>query len=172
MRKRSRTRVRTRGKVVLTPYTRMVALFHYAQHSNKWREWAFRTVSQRQAESLVSMGEAAPLMRFHDGAVRLVGYVATTPVRMDRPSPTTLTFGTLCAVSNQDALGQDVAPRFQLTRREKREIVKFRVWPLIGDTKAVAVRPRISEDERRFAEKLLAASYPEDALSHGVRSVA
>jgi hypothetical protein len=40
-------------------------------------------------------------------------------------------------------------------RQEESLRNKFMVWPLIGDTKAVAVRPRISAEDRRRAEKLL-----------------
>jgi hypothetical protein len=156
MRKRCRTRVRSRGKVVLNAYSRMVSYFAYTQLSNKWREWTFRTVSQRQAELLVEVGEAVPITRMADGAVRIVGFRATKPTSWERPSPATLTWGTMCAVGNQDADGKDdIAARYRLTGRERREIVKFKVWPLIGDTKAVAVRPRITDAERREAEKLL-----------------
>jgi hypothetical protein len=156
MRKRCRTRVRSRGKVVLNVYSRMVSYFAYTQNSSKWREWTFRTVSQRQAELLVAAGEAEVITRMLDGAVRIVGYRALQPTSWERPSPATLTFGTMCAVGNQDADGKDdIAARYRLTRRERQEIVKFKVWPLIGDTKAVAVRPRITDAERREAEKLL-----------------
>jgi hypothetical protein len=157
MRKRCRTRVRSRGKVVLNAYTRMVAYFAYAQISNKWREWSFRTISQRQAEALAAAGEAVAITRLLDGVVRVVGYRALKPTSWERPSPATLTCGTMVAVGNADAENvQDVLPRYRLSRREREEIVKFKVWPLIGDTKAVAVRPRITEAERRFAEGLLA----------------
>lgn len=156
MRKRCRSRVRSRGKVVLNAYSRMVPYFAYAQTTDKWREWTFRTKSQRQAEALVAAGEAEIVTRMVDGVVRVVGYRALTPTSWERPSPATLTFGTMCAVGNQDAEGKDdIAERHRLTRRERAEIVKFKVWPLIGDTKAVAVRPRISAAERREAEKLL-----------------
>lgn len=152
MRKRSRGRVRTRGKIVLNAYTRMVAYFAYAQVSQRWREWSFRTVSQRQAEALVAAGEAESITRFHDGAVRVVGYRALKPTSWERPSPATLTAGTLCAVGNAVGRPEEI----RLTRYERNEIVKFQVWALIGDTKAVAVRPRISEADRRLAEGLLA----------------
>jgi hypothetical protein len=157
MRKRCRSRVRSRGKVVLNSYTRMVAYFAYTQLTDKWREWNFRTVSQRVAEALVAAGEAIPITRMVDGDVRVVGYRALKPTSWEQPSPTTLTYGTMCAVGNQDADGkEDIAARYRLTRRERAEIFKYKVWALIGDTKAVAVRPRITEAERREAEKLLA----------------
>lgn len=156
MRKHCRSRVRSRGKVVLNSYTRLVAYFAYLQQSDKWKEWTFRTVSQRQAELLVSAGEATQVTRQVDGVVRIVGYRALKPTSWERPSPATLTFGTMCAVGNQDADGkEDIAARYRLTRHEQREIVKFKVWALIGDTKAVAVRPRITDAERALAMKLL-----------------
>lgn len=148
MRKRCRSRVRSRGKVVLNAYTRMVAYFAYAQQTEKWREWSFRTISQRQAEQLVAAGEAMPITRQMDGVVQIVGYRALQPTSWERPSPATLTLGTMQAVLRESY-------KERLTRRQRDEILKFRVWALIGDEKAVAVRPRISEAEYRLAVKLL-----------------
>jgi len=149
MRKRCRSRVRSRGKVVLNAYTRKVAYFAYSQSSPRWREWTFRTKSQRAAEQLVAAGEAEPIVREVDGVVQVVGYRALSPTSWERPSPATLTYSTMMAVGNDEEGAK-------LSRWERREILKFRVWPLIGDTRAVAVRPRISADERRHAEGLLA----------------
>jgi hypothetical protein len=140
--------VRSRGKVVLNAYSRMVAYFAYTQLTDKWREWTFRSVSQRQAELLVAAGEATAVTRLQDGAVRIVGYRALKPTSWERPSPATLTFATMVAVGNNEA-------QAKLTRRERMEIIKFKVWPLIGDTKAVCVRPRISAEDRRMAEAIL-----------------
>jgi hypothetical protein len=159
MRKSCRSRVRTRGKVVLNAYTRMVAYYAYSQRTEKWLEWVFRSISQRQAELLAGAGEAVPIFRMVEGAVQLVGYRALKPTSWERPSPTTLTFGTMCAVGNQDADGKEVEPRYRLSRRERQEIAKYRVWAVIGDTKAVAVRPRISEAEYKLAMKLLGPGF-------------
>lgn len=136
---------------MLTPYTRMVAYFAYEQGSYRWREWSFRTISQREAWNLVAAGEAEVITRMKDGEVQVVGYRATKPTSWQRPSPATLTAGTLKAVGNAVGKKEDLA----LTRRERDEIFKFKVWALIGDDKAVCVRPRISARERREAEKLL-----------------
>lgn len=171
MRKRSRGRVRSRGKVILNAYTRMVAYFAYAQGSEKWREWSFRTISQRQAQTLVAAGEATPITRMVDGEIRVVGFRALKPTSWERPSPATLTFYTMCAVGNQDAESKEIDPRYRLTRRERLEIVKFKVWPLIGDDKAVAVRPRISEADRKEALKLLGRTVPQP-LQSGMLSAA
>lgn len=149
MRKHVRTRVRTRGRRILTVKTRMVALFFYSQTSLRWREWTFRTVSMKLADGLVKMGEAAPIVRMYDGDLRTVGYRALKPLAHERQSPTTLTYATMRAVSNQDSGAS-------LSWGEREEIIRFKVWPLIGDTKAVAVRPRMTDAERKFAESLLA----------------
>jgi hypothetical protein len=153
MRKHCRSRVRSRGKVVLNAYSRIVAYFAYTQLTDKWREWTFRSLSQRQAEVLVAAGEAIAITRLEDGAVRIVGYRALKPTSWERPSPATLTYATMVAVGNNQL-------QAKLTRRERDEILKFKVWPLIGDTKAVCVRPRISDAERRVAEKLLERPVP------------
>jgi hypothetical protein len=165
MRKRCRSRVRSRGKVVLNAYTRMVAYFAYAQLSEKWREWNFRTISQRQAETLVAAGEATPITREVNGEVQLVGYRALQPTSWERPSPATLTFATMEAVRRE-------AMHERLTRRQRAEVVKFKVWPLIGDTKAVAVRPKISEAEYRLAMKLLGPAWMPTASQSGMLSAA
>lgn len=152
MRKNCRTRLRSRGKLILTPYTQRVAHFAYVQPSEKWTDWSFRTISLRQALNFVASGEAEAVSRLKDGRVQVVGYRALTPTSWERPSPTTLTWSTMNAVSDGVGDPKDV----QLTRRQRDEIFKFTVWPLIGDTKAFAVRPRISDADRRYAEALLA----------------
>jgi hypothetical protein len=148
MRKRCRSRVRSRGKVVLNAYSRMVAYFAYAQLSEKWREWSFRTLSQRQAETLVAAGEAMPVTREVDGVVQIVGYRALQPTSWERPSPATLTHGTMLAVLRESY-------KEHLTRRQRDEVVKYRVWALFGDEKAVSAVRRFSDAERRLAVKLL-----------------
>jgi hypothetical protein len=155
MRKHARGRVRSRGKLVRNARTQMVAHFAYSQISQKWTDWSFRTISLQKAEGLVTMGEAEWVTRMVGGFVQRVGVKALKPVRLDRPSPTTLTFATMLAVGNADAQDLPEWDRMRLSRRECDEIVKFRVWPLIGDTRAVAVRPRITDAERLIAEKLL-----------------
>jgi hypothetical protein len=148
MRKHCRSRVRTRGKVVLTAMSRMVSYFAYIQPTPSWRDWNYRTISQRQALNLVAAGEAEPVTRLVEGVVRTVGYRALTPTSWEPIRPSGLTFATMRAVG-KDAYGH------KLTRRERLEVVKFKVWPLIGDSKAVAVRPRLSPADRAVAESLL-----------------
>ena len=157
MRKRPRNLVRTRGKRVLNSYSRMVCHFAYAQLSEKWEEWKFRTISHRQANQLVAAGEATPVTREKDGVVYIVGYRALKPTNWERPSSPTLTVATTNAVANAVAR-EGINPR--LTRREREEIFKYKVYALIGDDKAVSIRPRITEAERNSAETLLGPVFP------------
>jgi hypothetical protein len=157
VRRKCSTRVRSRGRFVLNNYSKQVKLFAYLQECEDWKQWVRRTISQRAADELVRDGEAQAVTRQVDGVVTCVGYRAVTPTGWSKSSPSTLTFGTLVAV------GKEAAGRGHLSRAEKMHIIKFRVWPLIGDTKAVAVRPRISETERRHAEQLLRCGYSKQA---------
>ena len=68
--------------------------------------------------------------------------------RFLKPSPTTLTKSTMDAVAI-DQRG------VRLSRSQRDNVEKFRVWAFIGDTKAVAVRPRTSLAEQRVAQHLL-----------------
>jgi hypothetical protein len=166
-RKHCRTRVRSRGKVVLNAYSRMVAHFAYAQLSENWREWKFRTISERQAEQLVAAGEAERITQethrtitLSAGgtntvkAVEVVGYRALSPTSWERPLPAMLTFGTMRAVAKR-ALGETKSGGERLSRRERDELNRFDVWALIGDDKAVAVRPRTSAAYMRRALSLM-----------------
>ncbi|MDP9039815.1 MAG: hypothetical protein M3O02_11180 [Acidobacteriota bacterium] len=150
MRKHARGRVRSRKRLVLNAYSRQVAHYAYIQDSEIWRNWTFRTISEREAKALMACGEAQPVTREVDGELRLVGYRATTPTSWERPSPATLTFATM-----------EAAAGLRSGRRAADEVMKFRVWALIGDTKAVCVRPRMTDDELREAEKLLGMSESE-----------
>jgi hypothetical protein len=85
-----------------------------------------------------------------DGTLQVVGYRATQPVRRERPSPAALTPDTMMAVTND-------GPLSELTPWERNEILRFRVWPLISDTKARITRPRMTETEERLALKLLSS---------------
>lgn len=153
MRKHCRARVRTRGQRVLNAVTRLVPYFGYAQITQNWREWSFRSVSLKKAQELEKSGEAEAITRMVDGFVRVVGYRATKPIRVDRPSPCTLTMATMMAVGNNETGNKEAMAR--LTRGERNQIEKFQVWALIGDDKAVCVRPKLNEMERKIAERLL-----------------
>lgn len=163
-RKKCTTRVRTRGKRVLNSYSRMVKHFAYIQDATNWTEWTFRNISQRQAEQHVSAGEAERVTRevvLEDGTaqVQVVGYRALSPTSWEPGSPATLTMGTMIAVANAVGEKKDV----RLTRHERDQIFKFRIWPAIGDTKAVRVGPAMQQKdldamtpiERHFAQQLI-----------------
>jgi hypothetical protein len=124
----------------------MVRLFRCIQSSENWKDWAFWSVAKVEVDRLVALGEAMAVTRLVDGEVELVGFRATVPVRWEQVSPATLTFATMKAVSERDG---------ELTRRQRDEVSKFDVWALIGDTKAVAVRPRMSDADLRRAVALM-----------------
>lgn len=73
----------------------------------------------------------------------------------DRTSPATLTLASSKAASGEGLKKPHEISGRHLEAREQAEREKLMVWPLIGDTKAVAVRPRISDEDRRRAENVL-----------------
>lgn len=145
MRKHCRNRVRSRKNRILTIETRQVALYDYAQIATRWTDWSFRTVSLARAMRMVGEGKAEALTRRVDGELRTI-YRRTRPERVIRRSASTLTKFSLEAVSGEREGARALA-----------EITKVVVWPLIGDTKARCVRPRLSEEERRYAQQVLDA---------------
>jgi hypothetical protein len=155
----TKTRQRSRGHVVRHASTTLVKLFSYIQPAGStWKDWTFRTVSLKQAQTYVLTGEAIAVTRMVDGAVEIVGYSALQPVRQSKPSPSCLTFGTMDAVAKAAVIPSMVngtRPDMGLSYGAERQVEKFKVWALVGDNKAVAVRPRISAEERAHAENLL-----------------
>lgn len=148
-RKHCRSLVRTRGRRVLTASRQQTKHFAFSQLDERaWRDWNFRTITVETGWRLVSEGEAVAVRRLEDGKVQLVGFRATKPTRWERPSATTLTEFTLGAVGTHAMHGK-------LTRSQHREVEKFIAWPLIGDTKATCVRPRLPESDRRYAESVM-----------------
>jgi hypothetical protein len=117
-----------------------VRLYSYSQTTPEWREWAFISEPLGKVLRMVEAGEASPVRRVVAGIEQCVGFQRTTQDALKR-SPCTLTRSTLFAVSGE--------------KPNRMEVVKFLVWPLIGDTRATCVRPRISDVERREAERLL-----------------
>lgn len=128
----------------------MIALFAYVQRSQKWTEWTFRLISQRQMQLLIALDEVEPIERMKDGVFQLVGYKATKPTRRDEVSACALTFRTMLAVGKQ-------AHGHELDRREEREVIRFRLDPFVGDRKNPLTGPRYSPADLRLAESILAA---------------
>jgi hypothetical protein len=155
MRKKCLTRVRSRGTLIRNAYNCMVRHFAYTQDSTDWEKWNYRSISQRSAEILAKDGLAERVTRRVDGVVQTVGYKALQPTSWEKPSPATLTFGTMQAVGYHTTAANKCDPKYRMTRGERDHVIKFRVWPLVGDTKAVAVRPPMTPIERHFAEQLL-----------------
>lgn len=134
---------------ILTAERVMVKLFDYTQNREKgWEEWQFRSMSQAHVRKLVAEDKAEAVRRMKDGVACVVGYRALTPTRALKRSACTLTLATMNAVSKR-------ADREELDLYERLEVEKFDVWALVGDTKAPAVRPRISLAERCRAERML-----------------
>lgn len=146
-RKHCFTRVRNRGSFRLNKDTQMVRLFGLEQEDGQdWTEWTYRSVSLRVAEQMVAAGEAEVVCDVIVDELTVVGY-RRTQAATGAPSPTTLTRSTMDAVANGKHGGLSFA--------ERRQVEKYQVWALIGDTRAVAVRPRISDAERRRGLRLL-----------------
>ena len=133
----------------------LVCLFGYLQDSGHWDGWNYRSVSLRKARELEAEGKANPVVRKTDAGVQIVGYKMLVPMRLERPSPTTLTMATSRAVSGEYHGGRSGD---RPTAREFDHLVKFTCWPLVGDSKAVAVRPRQTEQERQLALDLVGAN--------------
>jgi hypothetical protein len=125
-----------------------VVMAAYAQESTDWRMWRARHVSLRKALEMVAASEAQAITRKSANGI-ITFYRETKPSRAGSPTPCTLTLSTMLAVGRSKD-----GSKAKLEPREYNEVVKFRVWPLIGDTRAVAVRPRITPREKAFAEKL------------------
>ena len=130
----------------------LVCLFGYLQDSGHWDGWNYRSVSLRKARELEAEGKASPVVRKTAEGVQIVGYKMNQPMRLEHPSPTTLTMATSRAVSGEYHGGREGD---RPTAREFDHLVKFTCWPAIGDTKAVAVRPRQSERDARLSADLL-----------------
>jgi hypothetical protein len=149
-------------------------VFAYSRVHHDRRTWWYRSLTLREALKMETRGEVRQIeVEIQDDVV--IAYQETTPPaasseqqRMLYRSPTTLTLATMNAIAIAEK-------NVKLSRGEYAQVIKFKVWGLIGDTKAVAVRPRMSESERAEAEKLLAprrrpAKY-EDQGRHDVRAL-
>lgn len=151
-RKNCHTQVRNRGSHIRTLETMKVKLFDYTQNREKgWEDWQFQSRSQAYVAKLVSEGKAEPVMRMKNGVVCCVGYRALTPTKPLKRTPCTLTISTMNAVSKR-------ADREKLDLYERLEVEKFDVWALVGTMKGGGVRPRVSDEDRRRAGKLLGES--------------
>jgi hypothetical protein len=128
-----------------------VVCFSYNQNGiTNWREWNFRMISQRQMGVLIAGGDVEPITReVDDGSVQLVGYKATKPIRRSDSSPTCLNVATMgvAAMGTGDTM----------FRGDLAQLDKFRLWPEIGDDRAVCVRPRPTAVEAGYLAQLLAS---------------
>lgn len=109
-----------------------------------------RQVTWAEGLSMVKDGKAT----WEYGRAGIKGIRFCEKQRAQNPSPCTLDLKVMKSVSGEGLNGiHEVHGSHD--SQERALIEKFQVWALVGDTKAVCVRPRISEEERRRAEKLL-----------------
>lgn len=138
----------------LTRSNQAVVMFAFSRIQQDWRTWWYRSMSLRTAMKLVAAGDAEELLIETENGPTVFFRETTPPGPMLNAerncyqSPTTLTVATMNAVAIAE-------PGVRLTRAEKAHVDKFKVWPLIGDTKAVAIRPRMTDSERSSAQKLM-----------------
>lgn len=150
MRRAPKTRVRVRACVALTTYTRLQVLFSCNQANANWRQWTHKMISQRQMAVLIAAGDVEPVTRqVEDGTVQLVGYRAKRPLRRSDSSPACLNAATMIVAAKK--------ANEEFSRGETATLDKYRLWPFIGDDRAVCVRPRPTAIETGHIETLLAA---------------
>jgi hypothetical protein len=150
MRARPKSRIRIRACQAQTSYTRKEFLFGYNQSTSNWREWTYKTISQRAMGELTAGGDVEPIRRMDDdGQVRIVGHRATRPIRRSDASPQCLNRETMTVA----AMGAEE----QRSHAHEAQLTKFRLWPFIGDDRATCVRPRPSAIETGYLDMLLAA---------------
>jgi hypothetical protein len=125
---------------------RPVAMFGYLQESTNWLDWRYRVISRRKAEEMFAAGEAEKFTRRTEQGI-IEFFKEKSPIRAGAPTPTTLTEDTTQAVAARRCR--------RLEPSERAHILKFDVWAEIGDHRAVAVRPRTTEADRRHIVKLI-----------------
>lgn len=112
-----------------------------------------RQVTWAEGMKLVREGKAV----FEYGRAGIKGIRFMERQRMTKSSPCTLTKRVMQAVSGE-GLGSIHEIDLGHDGEEAALTAKFQVWGLIGDTKAVAVRPRMTQDEIYRAQKLLGSA--------------
>lgn len=133
-----------------------VMVFAYWRIAHDRRTWWYRSLPLREVQKLIDRREVIQVEVETDDGPSIAYQERWTPGmssdadngRKIYRSPATLTLATMNAIAVSE-------PGVRLTRAEQAQVEKFTVWPLIGDTKAAAVRPRISDEQRRQAETLL-----------------
>lgn len=135
-----RHRRNTPGRQVVNPYSRMVMRFAYVQDRQRWTEWSFRLISQRQAERLYAAGEVERISREKDGVVQVVGYKDLKAARSGSPTACSLTPASMNALTNDG----------DLDFRDCAELVRVRIWPLMKPTMNVADWDRVEAQVGRL----------------------
>lgn len=129
-------------------------MFAFGRVEYDRRTWWYRSLPLHEAQQMTTRGQAREIeVETEQGYVTAFQETVAPAISADQRrklyrSPTTLTFATMCAVAINE-------PKVSLSPFERAEVNKVTVWPLIGDTKAVAVRPRISDEQRKRALQLM-----------------
>jgi hypothetical protein len=125
----------------------------YSFQCEKWSEGdlPMRSVTWAEGLKMVQDGKAT----WEYGRAGIKGIRFCEKQRAQNPSPCTLTMSVMKSVSGEGLSGPHSIDNGALDGVEEGMRIKFHVWALVGDTRAVCVRPRISDDDRRRAEKLL-----------------
>lgn len=115
-------------------------------------ELPMRSVSWAEGLKLVKQEKAVWELSERDGHIKGIRFVEKQ--RAQNPTPCTLDVDVMKSVAGEGLSGpHTIADVYEGKEETLRN--KFKVWALVGDTKAVWVSPRISAEERRIAEKLL-----------------
>lgn len=153
------TRKRRSNRSQPTQPSHYVMIFAYWRIAHFRETWWYRSLPLSEVLRMVARGQAFEVQIETDNGLAVAYQEVAVPGQTSDAengrkiyrSPATLTLASMNAVA--------IAERHvKLTRAEQAQVEKVTVWPLIGDTKATAVRPRMSEEQRRQAEKLL--GYP------------
>jgi len=114
-------------------------------------ELPFRQVKWAEGLSKVNKGEAT-WEYAKNGAIKGIRFIEKQ--RVSKASPCTLSKRVMQAVSGEGLAGIHEVSRSHDSEEDALRI-KYEVWGLVGDTKAVCVRPRMTPEEIRRAQKLL-----------------
>lgn len=127
----------------------------YSCQSDKLSESTLpmRRVTWAEAIAKVKKGEA--VWQYGKGG-HIKGIRFTERQRLSKRSPSALTKSVMQSVSGE-GIGRVHEIDIDHESAEAAMRNKYIVWPFIGDTKAVAVRPRTSEEDLRRANSLFAA---------------
>lgn len=113
----------------------------------EWKPVVLRLIPLKEGMRLVESRSAHPVYTKRGRPRQMLGVMLATLQRNERNSPAMLT----CSETMANAGAHDSDGFIVMTQ------AKVLLWPLLGDTKATAVRPRQSVAERAKALRMLTA---------------